>query len=157
MLRTPASCDVCEGRSFSVAIGVTSGADVSRPLESWWPARSRGACDTVCGVSRASAAERIRDFVGRPRLSLISVVGLSSTSSPAIGSSIAVRLRASDSCLNHTWVRAQHRDESGGPYLGMIDDVPAMRGAACRRSGAFCERFCVIGTTSLEVNRVDGL
>ncbi len=142
MLRTPASCDVCEGRSFSVAIGVTSGADVSRPLESWWPARSRGACDTVCRVSRASAAERIRDFVGRPRLSLISVVGLSSTSSPAIGSSIAVRLRASDSCLNHTWVRARHRNASGERYRGMIDDVPAIRARRRIATGPRPPVFC---------------
>jgi hypothetical protein len=53
------------------------------------------------------------------------MVGLANTSSPAIGSSMAVRLRARDNCLNHTWVRAGHRNASGEPYRGMIDNDPA--------------------------------
>src|ERR1700743_3849460 len=36
--------------------------------------------------------------------------GLLSTLTPAVGSSIGVRLGASDSRLNHTWVRARHRN-----------------------------------------------
>jgi hypothetical protein len=76
---------------------------------------------------------------------------LASTSSPAIGSSIATRLRASDNCLNHTRVSARHRNASGEPYRGMIDDVPTLRGVACQRPRALCETSCVIGTTTLEV------
>jgi len=98
-----------------------------------------------CGVSRASAAEH--RGLWSLRLCLNCVIELASTSSPAIGSSIAARLRESDSSLNHTWVRARYWKASGVRYRGMIDDVAAMRGA--RQAGALRKIMRVWKASSL--------
>jgi hypothetical protein len=66
---------------------------------------------------------------------------------------MAMRLNAADSALNHTWVRARHRNASGERYRGMMDDDLAERGAACRGPAVLLRKIVQIGMISLEVNR----